>query len=222
MCRVHGGMAPAVRAAADRRWRDLLIFERGVRERAAQLRDEYLARAALRSWVAAVVGREPAERGMAFVVDRLEAEAIAGGPPTDEDLAPYSHTVGCALRKKGHRWRCHHRCGAVDLLPRPCPPARGPALGAALRMIPALAEKGSGGAMAASRSSRRVATPPTIAMCPGVAGARCDSAIDAALVAVCAKCRAGRQVGPLDGSGRPGRASTPDGGGEPVAEGGWR
>jgi hypothetical protein len=32
-------MAPAVRAAADRRWRDLLIFERGVRERATQLRD---------------------------------------------------------------------------------------------------------------------------------------------------------------------------------------
>ena len=89
MCRVHGGMAPAVRAAADRRWRNLLIFERGVRQRATQLRDEYLARAALRSWVAAVVDREPAERGMAFVVDRLEAEAIAGGPPSDEDLAPY-------------------------------------------------------------------------------------------------------------------------------------
>jgi hypothetical protein len=26
---------------------------------------------------------------MAFVVDRLEAEAMAGGPPSDEDLAPY-------------------------------------------------------------------------------------------------------------------------------------
>jgi hypothetical protein len=25
---------------------------------------------------------------MAFFVDRLEAEAIAGGPPSDEDLAP--------------------------------------------------------------------------------------------------------------------------------------
>jgi hypothetical protein len=50
VCRVHGGMAPAVRAAADRRWRDVLIFERGVRQRATQLRDEYLARAALRSW----------------------------------------------------------------------------------------------------------------------------------------------------------------------------
>jgi hypothetical protein len=48
-----------------------------------------LARAALRSWVADVVDREPAERGMAFVVDRLEAEAIAGGPPSDEELAPY-------------------------------------------------------------------------------------------------------------------------------------
>jgi hypothetical protein len=62
---------------------------RGVRERATQLRDEYPARAALRCWVAAVEDREPAERGMAFVVDRLEAEAIAGGPPSDEDLAPY-------------------------------------------------------------------------------------------------------------------------------------
>jgi hypothetical protein len=89
VCRVHGGMAPAVRAAADRRWRNLLIFDRAVRQRAIQLRDEYLARAALRSWVAAVVDREPAERGMAFVVDRLEAEAIAGGPPSDEELAPY-------------------------------------------------------------------------------------------------------------------------------------
>jgi hypothetical protein len=87
---VHGGMAPAVRAAADRRWRDVLIFERGVRRRATQLRDEYLARAALRSWVAAVLGREPAEPGTAFVVDRLEAEAMAEGPPSDEDLAPYS------------------------------------------------------------------------------------------------------------------------------------
>jgi hypothetical protein len=36
-----------------------------------------------------VVDREPAERGIAFVVDRLEAEAIAGGPPSDEELAPY-------------------------------------------------------------------------------------------------------------------------------------
>jgi hypothetical protein len=68
-----------------------------VRERATQLRDAYLARAALRSWVAAVVGREPAERGMAFVVDRLEAEAIAGGPPTDEDLAPYRAAADVAL-----------------------------------------------------------------------------------------------------------------------------
>jgi hypothetical protein len=82
-------MAPEVRAAADRRWHDVLIFDRAVRQRATQLRDEYLARAALRSWVAAMVGREPAERGMAFVVDRLEAEAIAGGPPSDEELAPY-------------------------------------------------------------------------------------------------------------------------------------
>ena len=82
-------MAPAVRAAADRRWRDVLICEWGVRQRATQLRDDYLARAALRSWVAAVVDREPAERGMAFVVDRFEAEAMAGGPPSDEDLAPY-------------------------------------------------------------------------------------------------------------------------------------
>lgn len=89
MCRVHGGMAPAVRAAADRRWHNLLIFERGVRQRATQLRDEYIARAALRSWVAAVVGRRPAERGTGFVVDRLEAEALAGGPPSDQDLAPY-------------------------------------------------------------------------------------------------------------------------------------
>jgi hypothetical protein len=39
--------------------------------------------------VAAVLGREPGEPGAAFVVDRLEAEAIAGGPPSDEDLAPY-------------------------------------------------------------------------------------------------------------------------------------
>ena len=76
-------------AAADRRWRYVLLFERGVRERATQLRDQYLARAALRSWGAAVVGREPAERGMSFVVDQLEAEAMAGGPPSDEDLAPY-------------------------------------------------------------------------------------------------------------------------------------
>ncbi len=60
-----------------------------MRERAIRLRDEYLARAALRAWVAAVLGREPAERGMAFVVDRFEAEAIAGGPPSDEELAPY-------------------------------------------------------------------------------------------------------------------------------------
>ena len=89
VCRVHGGMAPAVRAAADRRWANVLSFERGVRQRATQLRDEYLARAALRAWVAAMLGREPAERGMAFVVDRLEAEAIAGGPPSDEELAPY-------------------------------------------------------------------------------------------------------------------------------------
>jgi hypothetical protein len=106
VCRVHGGMAPAVRAAADRRWRDVLIFERGVRQRATQLRDEYLARAALRSWVAAVVGREPAERGMAFVVDRLEAEAIAGGPPSDQDLAPYRAAAdGVTLEVLSRRWR---------------------------------------------------------------------------------------------------------------------
>ena len=86
---MHGGTAPAVRAAADRRWRNVLLFERGARQRATQLRDEYLARAALCSWVAAVVGREPAERGMACAVDRLEAEDIAGSPPSDEDLAPY-------------------------------------------------------------------------------------------------------------------------------------
>jgi hypothetical protein len=86
---VHGGMAPAVRAAADRRWRNLLIFERGVRQLATERRDEYIARAALRSWVAAVLGREPAERGHAFVVDRFEAEAMAGGAPSDEELAPY-------------------------------------------------------------------------------------------------------------------------------------
>jgi hypothetical protein len=92
-------MAPAVRAAADRRWRDLLIFEWGVRQRATQLRDEYLARAALRSWVAAVVDREPAERGMAFVVDRFEAEAMAGGPPSDEDLAPYRAAAEAVARE---------------------------------------------------------------------------------------------------------------------------
>jgi hypothetical protein len=37
--------------------------------------------------------RLPAERGMAFGVDRLEAEAIAGGPPSDEHLAPYRATA---------------------------------------------------------------------------------------------------------------------------------
>jgi hypothetical protein len=79
-------MAPAVRAAADRRWRNVLIFELGVRQWATERRDEYIALAALRSWVAVVLGREP---GMAFVVDRLEAEAIAGGPPSDDDVAPY-------------------------------------------------------------------------------------------------------------------------------------
>ena len=82
-------MAPAVRAAADRRWRDVLTFERGVRRWATERRDEYIARAALRSWVAAVLGRDPGERGAAFVVDRFEAEAIAGGPPCDDDLAPH-------------------------------------------------------------------------------------------------------------------------------------
>jgi hypothetical protein len=89
VCRVHGGMAPGVRAAADGRWSNLLIFERGVRQRAMQIRDEYIALAALRSWVAAVLGREPGEPGAAFVVDRFEAEAMAGGPPSDEELEPY-------------------------------------------------------------------------------------------------------------------------------------
>jgi hypothetical protein len=93
VCRVHGGMAPAVRAAADRRWRNLLIFERGVRQWATERRDEYIARAALRSWVAAVLGREPGEPGAAFEFDRFEAEAIAGGPPSYDDLAPYRATA---------------------------------------------------------------------------------------------------------------------------------
>ena len=88
MCRVHGGLAPAVRAAADRRWDVLVIFERGVRERAIEARDGYVARAALRSWVADVLGREPADGGLVFVADQFEAEAIAGGGPSDRDLAP--------------------------------------------------------------------------------------------------------------------------------------
>ncbi len=89
VCRVHGGMAPAVRAAADRRWHNLLIFERGARQRATQLREEYIARTALRAWVADVLGREPADRGLAFAADQFEAEAITGGTPSDRDLAPH-------------------------------------------------------------------------------------------------------------------------------------
>jgi hypothetical protein len=88
VCRVHGGVAPAVRAAADRRWDALVTFERGVRERAIKARDDYVARAALRSWVADALGREPADGGIAFVADRFEAEAIAGGAPSVSDLAP--------------------------------------------------------------------------------------------------------------------------------------
>jgi hypothetical protein len=88
VCRVHGGVAPAVRAAADRRLDALLTFERGVRERAINARDDYVARAALRSWVADVLGREPADGGIAFVADQFEAEAIAGRAAFEGDLAP--------------------------------------------------------------------------------------------------------------------------------------
>jgi hypothetical protein len=49
---------------------------------------QHVARAALRSWVADALGREPADRAIAFVADQFEAEAIAGGGPSDRDLAP--------------------------------------------------------------------------------------------------------------------------------------
>ena len=42
----------------------------------------------MRSWVADVLGREPADGGLVFVADQFEAEAIAGGGPSDRDLAP--------------------------------------------------------------------------------------------------------------------------------------